>query len=167
MSEITEGFDSCFEEIGLGYDEMTAINDIAEKVSSALYELHEVMQENDLYEKYPMQDKFGGEGTVFNEYDRKLYENMQEAVTRELSSGHNYAYVGNIGGNLAESSLKAATEVLQETIGKEYGIEFSYQDRYNEGKLMINGYDYQSGYINDNVNEILEKQKQQKQEQER
>ncbi len=34
--EITEGFDACFDEIGLGYDEMTNINDIADKVSSAL-----------------------------------------------------------------------------------------------------------------------------------
>lgn len=155
--EITEGFDACFSEIGLGYDEMTAINDIADKVSSALYELHEIMQENDLYEKYPMQDKFGKEGTIFDEYSQKMYDNMKDAVTKESSPGHTYAYIGNIGENMAESSLKSMTELLQETIGKEYGIDFSYQNRYNEGKLMIDGYDYQEGYIRESVNEVLEK----------
>lgn len=155
--EITEGFDACFGEIGLGYAEMATINDIADKVSSALYELHDIMQENDLYEKYPMQDRFGKEGTVFDEYSKKMSDNMKDAVTQESSPGHTYTYIGNIGGNLAESSLKSVTELLQETLGKEYNIDFSCTNRYNEGKLMIDGYDYQEGYIRDSMNKVLEK----------
>lgn len=156
--EITEGFDAGFGEIGFDYDAMLNLNKVAEAVSQALYELHDIMTENDLYEKYPMQDKFGKEGTVFDEYNKKLTDNVRDAITVKDSDGHEfYTSLVSMGDNMVESSLKSMTEVLQETVGKEYGIEFSYTDKYNDCKLMVGECEYErEGDIRGAVDEVLE-----------
>lgn len=156
--EITEGFDISFEEIGFGYDEVSNLNKIADKVASALYELDGIMKEHDLYEKYPMKDEFGREGTVFDEYDRKLSANVKDAITVKDDNGSvRYCSCISMGQNIAEASLKSMTEVLQETLGKEYSIDFSYTNEYNKGKLMIGEYEYNEDYITESVDEVLKK----------
>ncbi|MDE6677698.1 MAG: hypothetical protein K2K02_01535 [Ruminococcus sp.] len=157
--EITEGFDTAFAEIGLEYDTMTSMNKIADTVSTALYELDEIMREHDLYEKYPMNDKFGKECTVFEEYEKRLADNMKDAITMKDADGYEFfTSVVSMGQNIAESSLKSITEVLQETLGKEYGIEFSHTDIYHDSKLMVGKYEYTGdGDIREAVEEALEK----------
>ena len=158
MSEITDGFDTAFAEIGFDYNTMSNLNEIADVVSNALYELHDIMTENNLYEKYPMKNKVDKECSVFDAYDKKLSRNMEEASTERTPSGHEYVSVIRMEENLVESSLKSITELIQETLGKEYGIECSYTDAYHDSKLMIGKYEYSEGSLTDKVNDILEQQ---------
>lgn len=152
MQELNEGFDNAFGSVGIDYDKAADMTNIADVVSNALYELHEIMIAEDLYEKYPMQNEIGKEGgTVFNEYDRLLKYQVLEALTQRTDDGHTYTSAADLGNALTESSLKSVAEVLNETIGKEYGMEFSYENSYRDSKLLYTEnaeakqYEFESG----------------------
>lgn len=141
--EISEGFDTTFGEVGFDFDTMSSLNKVAETVAVALEELHNIMFDKELYEN---NENFKGSRDVFDEYRQKLADNMRD--------------VGNssVGEKLVESSLEAITEVLQETLGQEYGIEFSHTDIYNDSKLMVGKYEYTNdGNLQEAVEEALEK----------
>ena len=144
--EITEGFDTTFGEIGFDFDTMSSLNKVAETVAVALEELHNIMFDKELYNN---NENFEGSRDVFDEYRQKFADNMQDAGNSSVSS---------VGSKMVESSLEAITEVLQETLGKEYGIEFSHTDIYHDSKLMVGKYEYTGdGDIREAVEEALEK----------
>ena len=150
MRELNEGFNDAFGAVGIDYDKAEDMVKIADVVSNALYEAHEIMTKNDLYEKYLMKNEFNQEGgNIFHEYDRLLSGNLSEALTQKTDSGHTYVSTVGLGNALTESSLQAATEVLNETIGKEYPITFSYEGNYSKSQLL---YEETSG----NKYELLE-----------
>jgi len=138
MRELNEGFDEAFSGIGLDYEKADDMVKVADVVSNVLYELHEIMKDENLYEKYPMKNGIMQEdGNIFDEYERFQQHHLKEAITSTTESGNTYISMGNLGTAITESSLQSAAEVLNETVGKEYGINFSYESSHSDSKLFF------------------------------
>ena len=88
----------------------------------------------------------------------ELADNVEDAITVQTDSGHKFMSVVRMGQDIAESSLKSMTEILQETLGKEYSIEFGYTDIYHDCKLMVGKHEYTyEGQLQEAVDEVVEK----------